>query len=40
MRIFYFIGFALLFPFMVQAQSKGNLAGEVLDKNTQKRTSK
>lgn len=36
MRIFYFIGFALLFPFMVQAQSKGNLAGEVLDKNTQK----
>ena len=36
MKIFYSIGLLLLFPFLVNAQSIGNLAGEVIDKNTQK----
>jgi hypothetical protein len=36
MRIFYIIGFVLLLPILGLAQTKGNLAGEVLDKNTQK----
>ncbi len=35
MRLFYIIGLFIL-PFSVLAQSKGNLAGEILDKNTQK----
>ena len=36
MRIFYIIGFVLLLPILGMAQTRGNLAGEVLDKNTQK----
>ncbi len=36
MRIFYTIGLLLLFPLFVHAQSLGNLAGEVIDKGTQK----
>jgi hypothetical protein len=36
MKIFYIIGCVLLLPLFSLAQTKGNLAGEVLDKNTQK----
>ena len=36
MRIIYLITFLWLLPVLNYAQSKGNLAGEVLDKNTQK----
>jgi len=36
MRIFYSIGLIILFPLFVNAQSFGNLAGEVIDKGTQK----
>ena len=36
MRIFYVIGFLLLLPAFTFAQSKGNLVGEVIDKNSQK----
>ena len=36
MRIIYVLGFTLLFPFFSLGQSKGNLTGEVIDKNSQK----
>ena len=36
MRIIYIIGLLFIMPLFSQAQSKGNLAGEVVDKNTQK----
>jgi hypothetical protein len=36
MRIIYIIGLFIFLPFIGFSQTKGNLAGEVLDKNTQK----
>ena len=36
MRIIYIIGFLLFLPSFIYAQSRGNLVGEVIDKNTQK----
>ena len=36
MKIFYLVGIIICFPLLSLAQSKGNLSGEVIDKNTQK----
>lgn len=36
MRIFSIIGLILIFPFILHAQNKGAITGEVVDKNTQK----
>ena len=36
MKIFYLVGIIICFPLFSLAQSKGNLSGEVIDKNTQK----